>query len=65
MTVAITKRDFMNAVRGEVKSMAKAMGVRLSKEALDQLVLQQATDAINGVSMKVFRTRLHGYLLEC
>jgi hypothetical protein len=62
MSVAVKKAEFLKAIRDNIKTKAKAKGVRLSKEALDDIVIQQATDAICGDSKRVLDDRLDDLL---
>lgn len=62
MTVYVKKTEFLKAVRDNVKTKAASKGIRLSKEALNEIVLQQATDAICGDSQRVLNTRLNQLL---
>lgn len=65
MSISQTKKAFLNAVRDNVKARANANGIRLSKEALNDIVLQQAADAMQGDSQKVLNTRLKELLGMC
>lgn len=65
MTIAQTKRAFYRAVRDNVKAKAAKKGVRLSKEALDEIVMQQAADALAGDSRRVLDDRLDDLLDMC
>ncbi len=65
MTIAKTKAAFLNAVRDNVKAKAAKKGIRLSKEALDYIVLQQASDAMQGDNQKVLNERLKELLDMC
>lgn len=65
MTVSVKKVEFLKAIREQVKTTAKAGGIRLSKDALAEIVLQQATDAINGTSARVLNQRLRQLLQMC
>ena len=64
MTVTSTKSVFLRAIREQVKTTAKAGGIKLSKEELGQIVRQQAIDAICGTSTKLLNQRLR-QLLSC
>jgi hypothetical protein len=65
MTIATTKREFLKAVRENVQARAKQKGIRLSKEALNDIVVQQACDAMQGDSQRVLKTRLDELLGMC
>ena len=65
MTIATTKRASLKAVRDNVKARAKHHGIRLSKEALNDIVIQQACDAMQGDSQRVLKTRLDELLGMC
>ena len=58
MTITSTKAAFMGVIRDQVKTTAKAGGIKLSKEELGQIVRQQAIDAICGTSTKLLNQRL-------
>lgn len=63
MTVSKTKRAFVKTVRETVVSRATQKGVAMTKECLDQIVLQYATDALNGESAKILKIRLDQMLM--
>jgi hypothetical protein len=65
MTIATTKRAFLKAIRDNVQARAKHHGIRLSKEALNDIVVQQAADACAGVTQRVLKTRLDELLGMC
>lgn len=63
MTVAQTKRAFLKTVRETVVARAKQKNVVLTKECVDQIALQYATDAINGESAEILKIRLDQMLM--
>ena len=65
MTIATTKREFLKSVRETVQARANHHGIRLSKEALNDIVIQQAADACAGVTQRVLKTRLDELLGMC
>ena len=62
MSISNTKAAFMKAIRETVKAKASANGIRLTKEELNEIVLQQATDAINGTGARELNARLNQLL---
>ena len=65
MTIAQTRRAFLKAVRETVIARADQKGVVMTKECLDEIVLQQATDALCGDSAKTLKIRLDQLLDMC
>lgn len=63
MTVAQTKREFLKTCRDTVIARAGQKGVVMTKECIDQITLQYATDAINGESAQILKIRLDQMLL--
>lgn len=63
MTVAQTKRAFIKTCRDTVVARASKKGVTMTKECLDQIVLQYATDALNGESAQILKIRLDQMLM--
>ena len=65
MTVSQTRRAFLKAIRDNVRARAAKKGIRLSKEAMDDIVISQATDALCGDSARVLNERLDQLLDMC
>jgi len=65
MTIATTKRAFLKAIRDNVQARAKHHSIRLSREELNDIVVQQAADACAGVTQRVLKTRLDELLGMC
>ena len=65
MTVAQTKKAFLKAIRDNVVARASQKGVVMTKECLDEIVLQQATDALCGDTAGVLNERLDQLLDMC
>ena len=63
MTVAQTRRAFIKTCRDAVVARASQKGVVMTKECLDQIVLQYATDAVNGESARILKIRLDQMLM--
>ena len=63
MTVAQTKKAFIKTCRDTVRARANQKGVVMTKECLDQIVLQYATDALNGESARILKIRLDQMLM--
>lgn len=63
LTVAQTKKAFLKTCRDVVVARASQKGVVMTKECVDQIVLQYATDALNGESAKILKIRLDQMLM--
>ena len=63
MTVAQTRREFLKTCRDVVIARATQKGVVMTKECVDQIVVQYATDALNGESARILKIRLDQMLM--